>query len=125
MNSTVYNRKNKFLIPIILILLIPTVLAVYFSMNPGSEVNIPMDVSEIKVEFSNLNLSESFTDKKDIEIYQNAVLYAEKIDENYRDVTNETPFVVTFVMPDSQEPMVYNFFMKCGSDECIYKNSIG
>lgn len=125
MNSTVYNRKNKFLIPIILILLIPTVLAVYFSMNPGSEGSIPMNISEIKVEFSNLNLSESFTDKKDIEIYQNAVLYAEKIDENYRDVTNETPFVVTFVMPDSQEPMVYNFFMKFDSDECIYKNSIG
>ena len=47
MNTTVYNKKNKFLIPIIIILLIPTVLAIYFSLNPGAKEGVPSDIMDV------------------------------------------------------------------------------
>ncbi len=124
MNSTVYHKNNKFLIPILIILIIPAILAVYFSVNPGSEEDIPTDISAINVDYSYLGVNENITDAQVVDIYKNAVLKAEKITAEFRDVSNENPFIVTFSTGES-EPKVYEFYMKYDQDECIYKNSAG
>ena len=124
MNTTVYNKKNKLLIPIIIILLIPTVLAIYFSLNPGAKEGVPSDIMDVKIEYSQLGLNETFNGKEDIDIYRSSVLQAQKITSEFRDVSSEIPFVVTFGA-ENGEPTVYEFFMKFDRDECIYRTSDG
>ena len=124
MNTTVYNKQNKFLIPIIIILLIPTVFAIYFAVNPGAKDGVPMDTSGITVEYAALGLKESFDGKEDIDLYRSSVLQAQKITAEFRDVSAELPFTVTFGT-ESGEPSVYEFFMKYDIDECIYRTADG
>ena len=122
MNTTVYNKKNNLLIPIIIILLIPMVFAIYFTMNPGEKDNVPLNITGVNVEYSRLGLNESFNGSDDIDLYRTSVLQAQKITSEFRDVSSEIPFTVTF---DSEngEPMVYEFFMKFDRDECIYRTA--
>ena len=125
MNTTVYNKKNKFLIPILIILLIPAVFAIYFSMNPGSEEDIPFDLASVRVEYAQLGLNEEFVSDEDVKLYKSALLYADRITAEFRDVSTEIPFVVTCMKKGSEEPIVYEFFMKYDMDECIYRTSDG
>ena len=74
MNTTVFNKKNKLLIPIILILLIPAVFAIYFAFNPGTEEVIPDTIVEIRVQYEGL-VDEIIADKEAIQQYKDALIF--------------------------------------------------
>lgn len=125
MNTTVFNKKNKLLIPIILILLIPAVFAIYFAFNPGTEEVIPDTIVEIRVQYEGL-VDEIIADKEAIQQYKDALVKNVKpASAEYRDLSTEIPFTISLVGENGNEPMVYRFYLKNDSDECIYVNPEG
>lgn len=124
MNSTVFNKSNKLLIPIIIVLLIPMVFAIYFATTPDADGNIPLDISAVNVEYGSIGLSMDFSSKEDVNLYKDAVLHAKKITSEYRDVSKELPFIVSLTKKDG-DILKYEFYMKFDREECIYKTTEG
>lgn len=121
MNSTVFNSKNKFLIAIIaVILIIPAILAVYFSANIDTNVSSARvtGINIVNTYGTNLNLSA----EEDFVFYAEAIKNARLIDENYRDLSSEKPYTVTFIENDGSTSE-YKFYMVNASDGCIYTDS--
>ncbi len=118
MNSTVFNAKNKYvIIAAVIILLIPAILAVYFSTNTDSGV-ASGKVAGINV-VSPAGISQQLTSEEDFGFYTNAVENARLIDANFRDLTAETPYTVTFTETDGTTDE-YSFYMTNHTDGCIY-----
>lgn len=121
MNSTVFNSKNKFVILIIaVILIIPAIFAVYFSTNIDTNVSSSRvtGIDITNVYGITLNLS----DEKDFVFYADAIKNAKLIDENFRDLSSENPYTVTFVENDGNTTE-YKFYMVNSADGCIYIDS--
>lgn len=125
MNTTVFNKNNKLLLPIILVLLIPAVFAAYFVLNSNTEEILPGDILEIKVQYEGL-VDEVIKDKDAIEQYKEALIRnAAPASAEYRDLSKEIPFTVSLVREGSEQPLVYKFYLKNNSEECIYINPEG
>lgn len=121
MNSTVFNAKNKYIIiAAVIILLIPAILAVYFSTNTDSGV-ASGKVAGINV-VSPAGTSQQLTSEEDFGLYTNAVENARLIDANFRDLSAEIPYTVSFTETDGTVKE-YSFYMTNHADGCIYTDS--
>ena len=124
MNSTVYNKKNKyFLIIAALLLLIPAALAAYFALHTDADAVFAHRVTQITVT-SPSGASSNLTDKESFDFYASAVENARLIDENFRDLSVESPYTVTFAETDNITK-TYSFYMVNASDGCIYTDADG
>ena len=119
MNSTVYAGKNKVVLVIIaLLLLIPAFLAIYLGLNSDTGTVLAHRVNKIDV-VSPDGQSFSLTENTDFELYASVFENAKLIDANFRDVSAENPYTVSFSETDGITKQ-YNFFMTNSSDGCIY-----
>lgn len=124
MNSTVYNSKNRArLILVVLILLLPTVLAVYFAFHKDVDTVSAHRITALSVS-SPYGSTSDFTDKKTFELYASVLERAQVIDENYRDLSAELPYTVTLTENDGLT-QTYRFFMLNSSDGCIFTDPEG
>ncbi len=119
MNSSVYNGKNKVrLLIVALILLLPTVLAVYFAFHKDIDTVSAHRVTALSVSSPYGNTA-SFTDKSSFELYASVLERAQLIDGNYRDLSAEFPYTVTLTENDGVT-QTYSFYMLNASDSCIF-----
>ena len=124
MNSTVYNRKNKYILLIVaIILLIPAVLAAYFALHTDTGTVSAKRVTQITV-LSPQGIAETLSDKADFDLYTAAIEGARLIDENFRDLSADIPYTVTFSETDDIS-VQYSFYMINASDGCIYTDAEG
>ena len=68
MNSTVFNKNNKFLIAILIILIIPTLLAIYFAVS--TEVSMSIKDTAVMISVNGTQL----TSKKMLNLTLNFLL---------------------------------------------------
>ena len=86
MNSTVFSKKNKFVIFIIaLVVILPTVIACIISARTDNTSVILHRINEIAVSLpSSENADFSFTDEEDFSVYTNAIENARLIDAEFK-----------------------------------------
>ncbi len=126
MNSTVFSKKNKFVIFIIaLVVILPTVIACIISARTDNTSVILHRINEIAVSLpSSENADFSFTDEEDFSVYTNAIENARLIDADFKDLSNEVPFTVTVNETDDITKK-YNFYIANVSDGCIFTDEAG
>ena len=124
MNSTVYNSKNKLrLVIIAVILLIPTALAAYFALHKDTDAVASHRLTQISVT-SPYGGTITLTDEKSFELYASVIEHAALIDENFRDISADTPYSVTLTENDGVVRS-YSFYMVNSSDGCIITDAEG
>ncbi len=126
MNSTVFNKKNRYILIILaVLLLIPGVLAVYFSTKTDPDSVTPHRILSLAVSKEVLSFTGfTFDQKADFDVYVTAIENARLIDENYRDLSEEIPYTVTFTETDNITKN-YSFYMQNDVDGCIYTDADG
>ena len=78
-----------------LLLCVPLVFIVYFSLSANTEK--PLDNSLVRIDLQNRDGYDfSFSDKEELDLYYNAIMGAEKIDHPVRDLTGDTPCAVVY-----------------------------
>ncbi len=126
MNSTVFNKKNKFVIFLIaLIVILPTVIACIINARTDDTSVILHRINEIAVSLpSSENTDFSFTREEDLTAYTNAVENARLIDADFKDLTNEKPFTVKINETDDITK-TYSFYMANDETGCIFTDEAG
>lgn len=124
MNSTVFNAKNKYIILVIaVIMIIPALLAFYFSADADNDSVSAGRVEKISVS-APFGVTYTVEDKQAISLYSDIIKSAEQINENFRDLTNEKPYVVT-IMENDGFSKLYDFYMENQANGCIFTDSEG
>ncbi len=119
MNSTVFNKKNRNAIIIVaVILIIPAILAVYFGLHSDTDAVKTSRMTEISVSAPDGSVT-TLADDASFELYAKIIENARLIDENFRDLSEETPYVVT-ILEDDGLTRSYNFYMKNDVSACIF-----
>lgn len=123
MNSNIFEKNTKYIIFIAIILLLPAVFAVYFGLNAGDEGGVPQKIESVSVTSPSGEVS-LVTGKEHLDIYKSVILNAEPISEKYRDISGETPYVISF-SEEGGSTADYSFYLKNEKDECIYVDPNG
>lgn len=105
-----------------LLLCIPLVFIVYFSLSTDTEK--PQNAGLVRVDIENKDgYGFTYSDKEDLDLYYTAVANAKKIDHPVRDVSGDTPTSVVYNELETAYP--YSFYMASDSGECYYSDSAG
>lgn len=105
-----------------LLLCIPLVFIVYFSLSDDTEK--PLNSTLMRVDITNRDGYEiTCSDKEELDLYYAAVGHASKIDHPVRDITGEVPTVIVYNEPDTA--YTYQFYMSADRNECYFSDVKG
>ena len=104
------------------LLCIPLILVIYFSVSVNTEKPSADLLIEITVDDPSGNKS-FFDDKDSHELFSNVVGNAFKVSTPMRDISDETPAVVTHV--EKEQQYSYNYYMSSDPEECYFTNTRG
>lgn len=124
MNSTVYNAKNKYIIlAIAIIMFIPTIFAIHFNSVAKQDVVSAGRIKSISISSPDGKLF-SVEEQQAITLYSEIIKSAQQINENFRDLSAEKPYVVKIVENDDFLK-IYDFYMENEANGCIFTDSEG
>ena len=114
-------KKSTYIILSVL-LCIPLVFVIYFSVAINTEKPSTDLLMELTVA-SNDGKTYSYTDKETFSLYANTVGNAVKVSAATRDLTAESPIVVTHI--EKEQQFSYNYYMTEDPDSCYFTNTKG
>ncbi len=114
-------KKSTYIILSVL-LCIPLVLVIYFSVAVNTEKPSTELLLELTVDSTD-GKSFSFTDKETFGLFADTVGNAVKVSAPSRDLSAETPTVVTHI--EKEQQFSYNYYMTSDPDNCYFTNTKG
>ena len=114
-------KKSTYILLSVL-LCIPLVLVIYFSVAVNTEKPSTDLLLELVVNSPD-GKTHSFTDKQTFSMYADAVGGAVKVSQPSRDLSVQTPAVVTHL--EKEQQFSYNYYMSTDVDECYFTNTKG
>ena len=104
------------------LLCIPLILVIYFSVSVNTEK--PSADLLVEITIDDPNGKRSFFDDRDShELFANVVGNAFKVSAPSRDLSAETPAVVTHI--EKEQQYSYNYYMSSNPEECYFTNTRG
>ncbi|MBR5527463.1 MAG: M23 family metallopeptidase [Clostridia bacterium] len=114
-------KKSTYIL-LSLLLCVPLVFIVYFSLSINTEK--PTNTTLLSLVITNRDGYEfSYSDPEELDLYLAAVSDARKIDRPVRDISSERPTVVTY--NELNEKYSYNFYVDNDADECYISDASG